>query len=450
MSQANNPYSHLQLLPDDVDFIIDHGNCSDGFAASSCAYLYFSERYPGEITRQLLDDGRTEKITFNNEKTIFFHHGNYSYVPPNITGRNVLLVDFSYSFKLINEMILVANKLAIIDHHISAAKNLETLDDKYKLFDMNHSGAYLAWKFFFPIREVPSVVLYVQDHDIWTHVLPLHKEYMACYTTMKFDYEIFKSYMLNDELFLNKLKVEGPVLIDSMDNTVSSIVKHAAVKFMFINNKYYFVAHVNSVVFKSEVGNMLCLSLQNIDFAAVYSIDDICNGTLFSLRSIKDRTDVTQIASLFGGGGHYCAAGCKINSVVSAVPAIVLDNNNIYNKLNNIYFSKIKIGQQEYDCVYMNSMTHKDEIAHYLLQMRNDTVQECVSIHKNKTGQNITNKVHVSAIWNYNAENDKTWFNVYINPELSPDEYSNISHYIGGYIKNDMLNVEVNGLKHVL
>ena len=38
---------------------------------------------------------------------------------------------------------------------------------KQVVFDNTHSGAYLAWKHYFPNKEVPLLVQYVEDRDCW-------------------------------------------------------------------------------------------------------------------------------------------------------------------------------------------------------------------------------------------------------------------------------------------
>ena len=62
----------------------------------------------------------------------------------------------------------------MIDHHASAAKDLDGwFNPRFdSVFDMQKSGAMLAWDYFFPAQEAPEIVRYVQDRDIWTKALP--------------------------------------------------------------------------------------------------------------------------------------------------------------------------------------------------------------------------------------------------------------------------------------
>lgn len=76
--------------------------------------------------------------------------------------------------------------------------------------------------------------------------------------------------------------------------------------------------------FFSELGNKLCLRHPDLDFIAMIDID----GTI-SYRTIKDDIDLgNDIAKLFGGGGHFKAAGSQFSNNI--IISDVLDN--IFNK----------------------------------------------------------------------------------------------------------------------
>lgn len=39
-------------------------------------------------------------------------------------------------------------------------------------FDMDKSGAALAWEFFFPGKEAPRLIKFVEDQDLWRWEVP--------------------------------------------------------------------------------------------------------------------------------------------------------------------------------------------------------------------------------------------------------------------------------------
>ena len=111
-------------------FIIYHGNCPDGFAAALAADLFF-QSYE------------------NHTSQVSYYKGRHGNPPPDCQGKEVYIVDFSYhreEMKLICEQ---AIKVTIIDHHISAEKELQGLDTECGnltiVFDMEQSGAILSW-----------------------------------------------------------------------------------------------------------------------------------------------------------------------------------------------------------------------------------------------------------------------------------------------------------------
>mgnify|MGYP001450666450 FL=1 len=69
----------------------------------------------------------------------------------------------------------------------------------------------------------------------------------------------------------------------------------------------YQVPCVNTNSLASEIGNDLA---KGQPFAAMYC--DNADKRIFSLRSDVDGVDVANIAKLFGGGGHFHAAGFAV------------------------------------------------------------------------------------------------------------------------------------------
>ena len=60
------------------------------------------------------------------------------------------------------------SKLVVLDHHKSAAEKLTGYQCRCGVvhFDMNKSGARLAWEFFHPDKPVPGLIRYIEDRDI--------------------------------------------------------------------------------------------------------------------------------------------------------------------------------------------------------------------------------------------------------------------------------------------
>jgi oligoribonuclease NrnB/cAMP/cGMP phosphodiesterase (DHH superfamily) len=147
---------------------IYHGNCADGFTAAWIVRLAlgFSEKY----------DSQTSDYQKIGRGTLEFHAGFYQTPPPDVTGKIVYIVDFSYKRPIMEEIVKKAAKVIHIDHHDSAIKDMAdfTAPNFESLYspDNTESGAMLTWKYFYPTREVPALIRHVDDRDRWKFSLP--------------------------------------------------------------------------------------------------------------------------------------------------------------------------------------------------------------------------------------------------------------------------------------
>src|SRR5438132_3652139 len=92
------PAISLQPALPMFDLVIYHGSCRDGFTAAWVARL----RYPGAQ----------------------FHPGYFRKRPPQVSGREVLILDFSYPRSILRGMAAQAASLLLLDHHKSAEIDL--------------------------------------------------------------------------------------------------------------------------------------------------------------------------------------------------------------------------------------------------------------------------------------------------------------------------------------
>lgn len=159
---------------------IYHGNCADGFTAAWVVKRFFNG-------------------------AVDFFPGIYGNAPPDVAGRNVVLVDFSYKRPVLDALlrsadVKQAHTILILDHHKTAAEDLAGIappeggydPDLWRakweqegewpvrsIFDMSRSGAQVAWDFFFPEDRRPLLVDYTGDRDLWRFELPQSREVNA-------------------------------------------------------------------------------------------------------------------------------------------------------------------------------------------------------------------------------------------------------------------------------
>jgi oligoribonuclease NrnB/cAMP/cGMP phosphodiesterase (DHH superfamily) len=418
-------FSKLIMQPNEIDMVIYHGNCVDGFTSAFSAYKYFTENEP--------------------TKEIIYHPASFDKPPPDVSGKNVCLCDFTYKKNVLEDMMKKANKLIILDHHKTAQEDLENLPEENKIFCMNHSGAYITWSYFHPNKLIPQLILYVEDTDIWNKALPFTNEVSAVINMTEKTFEEYDK-LFDDKYLLNKGFNEGTAILKNNSILINQSLSSGAPKLITINQQHYFVCHLNSSVFKSDIGNKIFDEYPNANFSAIYSIDDFTNSTIFSLRSTDERSDVSRIAKLFGGGGHRNASGIRVPHITSTLPGMIYDTGKLYDILNTIYMNSITINEKIFNIINLNLSYCKHIIARYLLQVRcfeTDTInkqskaiQEGISIIRNRNKKNnidnnlMADTCHLSYVWNYDGNEDKTYITLYLSPTLLSEEKQSIIDYI--------------------
>lgn len=274
-----------------IDIVIYHNPCPDGFLSATIVNYYY-------------------KIT-NNQRNIKYFRASYYNNPPNVKGLNVLICDFSFKKDILKKMINDANSLLVIDHHKTAIEDLLDIDNKHKIFNMDHSGCMLTWNYFFNGKEPPMLVKYVENIDLWKKNLPSIEEFYAWFYQEDLVFDNYLKY-LNNDVLTNGINTNGTLMLKYKNNLIKDAVKPTSIKLVKIKDNYFIVSFLNSNIFKSEIGNKINHGKYDmIDFSCVYSFTESIKSYNISLRSMFKKVDVSKIASYFGGGGHYCASGLK-------------------------------------------------------------------------------------------------------------------------------------------
>jgi oligoribonuclease NrnB/cAMP/cGMP phosphodiesterase (DHH superfamily) len=389
---ADIDFSQLCLNPNEIDLVIYHSPCSDGFASAFSAWQYFS---------------KTEGKNINGN-VVQYYPTQYNSKLPQVLNLNVLICDFSYKKDIMKTIMSQAKKVIILDHHKSAEAELIDIPNENKIFRMDHSGAYITWKYFNRIDDVPLMILYIEDNDIWIKKMQFTKEVSAYIYSLPFDFNEYGK--LIDPLYiLNTAVPLGSGMIIQNETFIKQALSNCSLKFILFDTQYYFVVYNNFTVLKSEIGNECIKKYVNANFSAIYSIYN--NTYSISLRSLDDRTDVSLIAVKLGGGGHRNASA--ISSKIQII-GTEIDDYQLYSALNNIYFDKLCIDDCFYNIVYLNYNNNKMHVSKYLLQTRiivGKNIQECNAIKKNiySDSSDIDNVCHISAVWHYDGKNNKTY-----------------------------------------
>lgn len=287
-----------------------HFPCADGFTAAWVVYKRFGDQFEYMPAK----------------------HGS---PPPDMSDREVLMVDFSYDFNTMEQLAKEANQILVLDHHKSAEKELDpftparsvddhtdirlevsnghmTFDSSGKvmaLFDMERSGAGMAWDFFFPITKRPRFVDHIEDRDLLRFDLPGTREIQAAVFSYPYDFKAW-DWMARD-IALASLISEGSAIERKHNKDVEELVSQLA-RPIQIAGYNVLVASIPYTM-TSDAGNLMCeMPVDNYGpgpFAACYW--DEMDKRVFSLRSDGD-FDVSEVARSMGGGGHHNAAGFQV------------------------------------------------------------------------------------------------------------------------------------------
>jgi uncharacterized protein len=179
--------------------VIYHGNCADGFSAAWCFWRYH---------RDIAD----------------YVAGVYQTPPPDVTGRDVYLVDFSYKRAVVADMLTKAAGVTLIDHHKTAIEDLAGLEGLRQFTDLNRSGATLAWDFLFPGEDRPLLLGHVEDRDLWRFRLPGTREIQAFVFSHEYSFELWDKLMGADRVELLKMTAAGAAIERKHHKDVAELV----------------------------------------------------------------------------------------------------------------------------------------------------------------------------------------------------------------------------------
>jgi uncharacterized protein len=264
--------------------IVFHKNCPDGFTAAWVAQQYV--------------------------RGAELHAMDYTDSPPSddeVRGRDVYVVDFSFKRPVCDHIYELASRLVVLDHHKTA--QAELVGAHYARFDMERSGAGIAWDFFFPDKPRPWLVNYVEDRDLWRFRLVNSREVnagIACTPMTLEDWTL--------------LEGEGPAAVADKGRGALAFEAMCAKKAAETARVVRFEGH--DVPFVNVQYTLASVTAGLLAEAAPFAVGwfQKSDGTFqYSLRSRGEGgVDVSEVAKKYGGGGHRNAAGFTSAFLITA------------------------------------------------------------------------------------------------------------------------------------
>lgn len=291
------------------DICVFHGGCDDGFGAAWAIW----KRWGNDVVYVPSSYGQP--------------------LPIGMEDKHVLFVDFSAKRPEIEALAQVAKSIVIIDHHKSAEAELEPfkvglcggakfvpddLDGMFRdmaeldrppvlaWFDMDQSGAVMAWKFAHPDAIIPRFLRYIEDRDLWRFRYgDQTKRFSAALRTYPMDFKTWDGLISRPD----NLADEGVGILRAHNVNIQKFLADAYMG--EISGHLVPIVNIHGY-YASDIGNALLQKYPEAPFAGTWSRG--ADGMIkYSLRSEDSRLDVSQIAQKFGGGGHRNAAGYQIS-----------------------------------------------------------------------------------------------------------------------------------------
>ena len=282
----------LQLLvaPDKNDpspLVLYHGrNCPDGFGAALAAWLYYGD----------------------SAEYLGLDHGDITTVDdlPTVKGRTVYILDFSFSADILQAIDERAAKLVMLDHHKSAAEKLTGFACRCGVvhFDMDKSGARLAWEFLHPHEPIPELLKYVEDRDIWKWEFAESAGFLSALDMEEQDFARWRDIASFTPGQLTMFMARGAAMDEKYRKLAADIAEGAQP--LVFNGIEGLMVNAPGM-FHSLVGDIL--SAKTGTFALMWSAG--AKGVKAGLRSQRN-FDCIALAESMGGGGHAQACGFKM------------------------------------------------------------------------------------------------------------------------------------------
>jgi oligoribonuclease NrnB/cAMP/cGMP phosphodiesterase (DHH superfamily) len=212
----------------------------------------------------------------------------------------------------------LARSMVVMDHHKSAKEACEGLP--FCIFDMDRSGAGIVWDYvndkqMIHWNDIPRDVLrgmhwmamYVQDRDLWRFRMDNSVEITTAIRSYPFDLKTWDDLARRMQVSPQTMTKEGEAIERYRQILIEQHLRHARDVFV-LGHLVPAVECTASDIISDVVGRLAIGKPFAMSWCPTEGGKMLC-----SFRSDEDGEDVSEIAKVFGGGGHKNSAGCRVN-----------------------------------------------------------------------------------------------------------------------------------------
>jgi hypothetical protein len=231
--------------------------------------------------------------------------------PRRYEGATLVFVDIAPPPDAVAELSERAAELVVLDHHVTtrdryaACGALDPLHARrgHRIrFDLEHSGAMLAWMHYHR-DEPPPLLRYVEDQDLWAWRLPDSEAVNAAIGSHALDFATWDALAARP---LESLAAEGAPILRANRQEVERALQAASA--IALGSRR--AEAVNARGHRAQIGHALAeRAAFGLPWGVVYRLTgDRVDVSLYSIGEL----DVAEVATRYGGGGHRNAAGFSV------------------------------------------------------------------------------------------------------------------------------------------
>jgi len=247
-------------------------------------------------------------IKFDN--MIPVNHGEHFPIELINENETVYIVDFFPKREIFDKLFNITKNIIWIDHHKSSIENNSDLSYLNGIRTIGYPAACeLTWKHFYNGKSIPKVVKNISLYDTWK---------FESYNTLKLVTSLMKT---SKTIYDIRLMLEEDSLSDELydiyldnGNIIFEANKYENKEFI-LNNAFITTLDKYKIIACNIKGNAIVYLdsiLNDIDFVCTFYF----NGENYKYSiyhppfDYKEcNIDLSRIATTFGGGGHFSAAG---------------------------------------------------------------------------------------------------------------------------------------------
>ncbi|MEE8166516.1 MAG: hypothetical protein V3T64_13175 [Myxococcota bacterium] len=286
----SGPSQDAEHSPIVKKFCFYHAGCPDGFGAA------WSVRSAWGEEAHYIARGHEDRVR-----------------PGECDDALVAFVDIAPLRDELEQLAESAAQVLVVDHHVTARDRLASdpafvneieAEGHVLHFDMNHSGAVLAWQYFRPNDPLPDLLRYVEDQDLWNWALPNSEAINAAIASYPRSWETWTRLATDP---IEQLAEQGEPILRANRIEVARLLEQA--KPVAIGTSR--IETVNASNHRSQIGHELATrALFGQSWGLVYRIEG--TEVYASIYSIGE-LDVSQVAARYDGGGHKNASGFHVS-----------------------------------------------------------------------------------------------------------------------------------------